>query len=399
MGKKPKLLIITLGSLSFMSIVFVVTYQYIFNNSSITLGKYKGKVLIMAIKASGGHMAAANALKARLGRDGYVSDIFILDDYDFLRIGPLYDYAIRSPMGRVMMNLSAPFYWMTGRYYFMGLTFILEHWLMVGEYGCIVSVMPMTYKAINYALDYIGKSIPMVIIPTDLEEPWSGFWLDGQNAFYLLGSQQLLDQATHLVNQFRISGMLLRSEFTEDVKPKEERREELGLPKSSKVVLVLFGACGSSDMEIIAELMATHTEYHFVFVCGKGAKIQQALQKIQLQHNANYTILGFVSDIHKWMQAADVCIGKPGPGVMSECVASKLPMIFRDSFDVLRQERCVLKHVVTKKYGEVVHSWPELPDALKLVMTNHGEYYARLTEVPKNNALDEACKFIKQRIA
>jgi processive 1,2-diacylglycerol beta-glucosyltransferase len=398
MRKQPKLFMLILAIFSIMSVVLIVGYQQIFNTQQITLGQYKGKILIMAVRASGGHLAAAKALKARLGRDGYVSDILMLDDYDPLRIGLIYDYAMRTSMGRSLLNLSTSIYWSAGGYYFMMASFIMEYWLKVGNYNCVVSVMPMTYKLIHAALARYNRHIPLIIIPTDLEDPVSGFWLDGQDAFYLLGSQQLMDQSAHLLNRFPISGMILRPEFTEDLKSKEERRQELNLPSDRKIVLVLFGASAAMEMQAIAEMMASYTSYHFVFICGKADSIRHSIDKIKLRYNAHYTVLGFTDAVHKWMQAADICVGKPGPGVVSECFASKLPVILCDSYDVLRQELCVLKHVARNQYGVIVKSWNELPQALDKLMRNYDEYYRRLAALPKNNALNEACDFIKRHL-
>lgn len=356
-----------------------------------------GHVLIISVRASGGHINAAKAIQRYLEKSDYQCDVFYLDDYDPAMIGLFYETMMTSSLGRVFLNsIGTKVYWNTASFYFIALSDLLLDWVRKGNYDCIVSVMPFTYKLVQHTFRKLGYKIPFIIVPTDFEDPkiGSGYWFDGPNGDYLLGSERLIEQSSGDLNVFKISGMIIKGEFTDDVQSKEERRAELGLDLSIPTVLVMFGACGAVDMYQIANVMRGQRDYNTIFVCGKNNLLLKVINKIKLQSNSRFVVLGFSNEIHKWMQAADILIGKPGPGCISESIASRLPMIFKDSLDIMLQERYNLAYVLRRGVAVAVKSWTELPIAIQSILKDYDKYQDRFDSVPKNRALSETCEFI-----
>jgi processive 1,2-diacylglycerol beta-glucosyltransferase len=65
-------------------------------------------------------------------------------------------------------------------------------------------------------------------------------------------------------------------------------------------------------------------------VCGKNDKALTELQMVRFPENINPNIFGFITNIHKLMDASDVLISKAGGLTSSEAMAKSLPMLIVD---------------------------------------------------------------------
>src|SRR5690606_20059618 len=109
----------------------------------------------------------------------------------------------------------------------------------------------------------------------------------------------------------------------------------LGLDPSRPTGLVLFGGHGSKAMLGIARRLADTTQ--LILVCGHNQALARRLQA--LPGSAPRVVIGFTTDIPRYMQLADFFIGKPGPGSLSEAVQQGLPVIVVDNALTMPQER------------------------------------------------------------
>ena len=341
-------------------------------------------------------MSATKALQAKMEKLGHKSDIFVVDDYDPINLGPGYEFAMTSDYGRfALKNFISRTYWAGGGQYIAWASMILQDLIQQANYKCIVSLMPLTYKMVTYTLSKYNHSIPYIIIPTDWEDPcirflgMEGFWIDGPDALYILGTDALWEQCPSQYKKKRVDGMVLIEQFTEDIQPKDIRRTELGLPSDKPVVLVIFGKCASSEMTKTAMLMKNNRKYHFVFICGSNTQIEKAINKIKTEHNCNhYTVYGLVDCPHKIMQACDIFIGKPGPGALSEAMCYKLPILYSKN-GILLQEIYNGNYIESSGLGHGFFDTKELPGALDQMCTNINTYIEAYDKIKPNNALNQ----------
>ena len=365
----------------------------------------KGKrVLIITMQGSGGHMSAAKAIKANLKE--YQCDLLPMDNSENNEsLMKTYEEIMQSPWRRVVYNFYAPFQWHFA--YLSDFIYpIMMKILPENKYAAIISVVPWLHREIKNILLELDLDLPILIIPTDLEDPlitynvlgFGTYWLDPthDDIMYLLGSEKLIEQAKHLgiTNVKPVSGMIINKKFTELKNSKAQLRQELGIPLDTKVVLFLFGSCASMEMVELFKIMQKHPEYYCVFICGKAVNIKSKLE--ELDKDKKCKILGFVNNVEEWMKLSDVCVGKPGPGVISECMASGIPIVIKDGIDVMLQEKYNVEYIKEKGVGETLKNWKELPKLLQSILQNYDKYTQTFAALPKNNALDEVCEVVRE---
>jgi len=110
-------------------------------------------------------------------------------------------------------------------------------------------------------------------------------------------------------------------------------RKKHGLREESPVLLVSAGALGVSSAERIVEVLCGLTEpVQVVVVCGKNEKLKKTVLK-QLDRcpapcgHLSFKVLGYTDEMHDWMKAADLYIGKPGGLTTAEAMSCGLPMV------------------------------------------------------------------------
>ena len=112
-----------------------------------------------------------------------------------------------------------------------------------------------------------------------------------------------------------------------------------------------------------------------------------------LRHRIELLILNAAvkvdSIMKKWetfkIRAADVMIGKPGPGCVSECMQCQTPVILKDTWwEVMAQEKHTIRWVKENEYGVIIKNYKrDLPDAIEKALEIDA------SEWPINNATDE----------
>jgi hypothetical protein len=102
-------------------------------------------------------------------------------------------------------------------------------------------------------------------------------------------------------------------------------------------------------------------------------------------------VTGFTSDVAALMRAADVLVGKPGPGVVSEAYVSGLPCVLLTGAGVMAQEREVVDWAVARGVG-VEAAGPA--DAARVGVADVAAMRRRIKEGPRNEAVFEVARLI-----
>lgn len=342
----------------------------------MTISLARPRVLILSMRF--GHAEIAAALKRSLSTFGV--DVDILDSSTLTSGANLYEWFVqRNPF---LCNLWAHMTKGFSNSSMAGLN-ALNNLIMRSNYLIVVCNFPAIQKS---GCKSCGKfRVPYVVIPADIGQPKTWRWIqDRSSTLYLLGSNYLAAEARDYYNALQISGMILRPEF-ENIRnvTKAEMKKRLGLDPVKPIILVAFGSLGASVMTEIAQMFSRYKDKQFVFICGTYAELQQKLLRI----NPDYTVLGYIKNMDEYMRAADVFIGKPGPGCVSEAVQCETPVILKDGLDVLPQELPNIDFVKDNGFGIIISSYKELPKAVEEVLM--GSY-----TFPLNHALRETTHFI-----
>ncbi len=124
-----------------------------------------------------------------------------------------------------------------------------------------------------------------------------------------------------------ITGIPVRPEFYKQV-PKQEAKRRLGIPESSRHVVMMFGSMGCGPIpKLTSELKHTLGQNCILTViCGTNEMLKKILQLLY-KDSWNIRIEGFVKDISLMMDSCDLYITKPGGLSISEARIKHLPML------------------------------------------------------------------------
>lgn len=129
----------------------------------------------------------------------------------------------------------------------------------------------------------------------------------------------------------RVSGMPVREAFYH-VPDKIAAKTELGISPGDTHLLIMCGSMGCGPLKKLTKKLVQNTGSgcRITVVCGTNKGLRRALEK-RCRSDPRINILGYVSDIPKWMDSADLLLTKPGGLSVSEAAAKGLPMVLMDT--------------------------------------------------------------------
>ena len=121
---------------------------------------------------------------------------------------------------------------------------------------------------------------------------------------------------------------------------REAVRARLGLDSDSPVLLILFGGAGfGSPRLILSELAKLRHTVQVVVITGRNLRMEKEARAL-CQGIPRSKALGWVDNMHEWMVAADLMVGKPGGATLAEGFACGLPMLAVDPLPGNEQRTC-----------------------------------------------------------
>ena len=272
-----------------------------------------------------------------------------------------------------------------------------QHWLR-SEPDLAVSLVPNFNRALCESLQASLPGVPYLTVMTDIADLPPHFWIepDLPQQHVVCGSERALAQARAAgVADERLhlsTGMILRPDFHRaPVMTREDRAEALrqhGLDPARPVGVVMFGGEGSSQIGRIARALDGH---QLILMCGRNQALAHRLS--QLRRTAPHVVVGYTSDVVRWLQLGDWFCGKPGPGSLSEAVHLGLPVItFRNSA-TMPQERPNTDWVREQGYGLVIPSVSRLGAAVDALLADLPAYRMRVS-ASRNRAVFEVVEIV-----
>jgi hypothetical protein len=242
---------------------------------------------------------------------------------------------------------------------------LLEDYWRKNPGDLLVSVIPHFNREIYESWNDVCPDRPFVTIITDLADFPPHFWIEPiKNQYVIAGTKRAVEQARSIGHDeahiFATSGMILRPDFyVPDNSDPVALRAELGLKPQLPTAIVLFGGHGSKVMyEITERLDAANVPVQLILICGRNESLATKLRARKWR--LPVSVLGFTKEIHKWMRAADILIGKPGPGSIAEAMVRKLPVLIECNSWTLPQERYNAQWVMENRVGLVLKSFKEV---------------------------------------
>lgn len=331
-------------------------------------------VIVFYTVAGGGHIAAAKALRDVLEATGAYR-VTLVNPY--AELVPHLDLWARlsGRSSEDIYNQSIIRDGKTGLYclgYYAGVLVnlrtthhksrvVVAGYLEAQKPDLVISVMPMANRIIFDALqDYRARSVDRAharaaVLITDWTEYGRHVWFpEGGDYAAICGTEDAYRRACSYKalagRVFRTQGLLLSPSFQGGPPTdKAAAKQALGLSPDRPVICVLYGGQGSWRMKSVAEaLRDMGPDAQVVFLCGHHRDLADELKRTRWPFPSR--VLGFTDQVAAYLGAADVFVGKPGPGNVSEALSYGLYLML-DRTMALPQEAPVLKWVTKAGAG------------------------------------------------
>lgn len=348
--------------------------------------------------AGGGHRAAATALKLAMEQEQLPWEPRLVHLQDILAPADVFKKVLRIDLQEIY-NLMLRRGWTVGSeqglrfmqgvirlYHGTEVKLMREWWQFRSKAPApdgVVSVVPNFNRAIYEGLHLALPGTPYITILTDIADFPPAFWMEKQDQYFICGSDRAYRQALdmgHPKNRvFQTSGMILHPRFYQplDVDVAAERTA-VGLDPATPTGLVLFGGYGTGVMkEILRRLDESGQNLQLILIAGRNESLKKQLEAQPSRIRKH--VVGFTSEIPRWMRLSDFFIGKPGPGSLSEAVHMGLPAITVRNAWTLPQERYNAEWLRENQLGLVLKSFEGIGQAASELLTG-----GRLEEMRTN---------------
>ncbi len=129
---------------------------------------------------------------------------------------------------------------------------------------------------------------------------------------------------------------------------RKANKEDFGLDKNKKLVLIVMGSLGSLKInEIISTMlpMFTDRDYEVLFVTGKTYYDEMKKNKIP----SNVKIVDYINNLTSVMKVTDLMVSRAGASTISEIIALNVPTIFIPSPYVTNNHQYINANDLVKK--------------------------------------------------
>jgi processive 1,2-diacylglycerol beta-glucosyltransferase len=300
------------------------------------------KILILSFKAGEGHNSAARAILERVEHEGHQGEIV-----DFLglfsdKISNFVNVGYVGMVKRVPLLFGAFYKMSAGASYCFSrkmrsplylesaivakrlCAYLEEH----GPYDGIVATHLMPAQALAHLKKHNYPLPVTVAVATDYTH--YPFWQEVLMCdYYVVPHEALIPLYVKRglpEEKLRPFGIPIGMRFL-DLPTKEEARAQLGLDNDAPLFLVMGGSMGAGSMRrFVKRLYPKLGGAQMIIICGKNDSLRHSLEK-HFAGADNVHIVGFTTEIPKYMVACDVLYTKPGGLSSSEALICRIPLV------------------------------------------------------------------------
>jgi len=300
------------------------------------------RILILSASAGTGHIRAAAALEKVFSRMPEVEEVRSVDVLRYTNqifrdfYSKLYKQLVeKAPtfLGWWYKTSDEP--WKTDRMRLMldrlnMAPFIKQITLFKPDITVCTHFLPATL--ISHLIAERKLEARLSIVVTDLD--FHAMWLSRTFHRYFVAIEETKVHLQKLGlpgDRITISGIPIDPVFSKQgVHKRNSIRSDLGLDPDIPVILVSAGALGVSPAEVILEsLFELSQPAQVIVIAGRNEELKKKLESLagRAPKTLRINIIGYTDEMHRWMAAATLLIGKPGGLTISEAMACGLPMV------------------------------------------------------------------------
>lgn len=340
------------------------------------------RVLILPASLGGGHLRAAEAVKAAFAQthpDASVTTIDVLDlaaasfrsfyKWSYTQLvkrapwlyGYIYDAADRPGKHDPRRADRLRIWWDRVNLRRFTRLLVREHWDLVIH----THFLPAEVHA---SLRRSGRlETPHVIVTTDFDT--HRLWVCEPAERYFTATDE---GAAYLVHygvpgeKISVTGIPIDPVFSEPV-GRHKARAIHGLSVETPVVLQLAGGFGMGPIEgIFRSLLCIESPLQIIVVAGRNEKAQRELAAIEVPRRHRVKVLGFTTEIDTLLAAADIVVSKPGGLTTSEVLARGAVMAIVNP--IPGQESRNSDYLLENDAAVKINSLPALPHRLSVLL-------------------------------
>jgi processive 1,2-diacylglycerol beta-glucosyltransferase len=296
-------------------------------------------VSVLSAGVGAGHMRAAHAVATSLGQGTSAPRVQVQDVLEHATAGFRTMYrdtyvamAANTPrlVGWLYDRADAP--WAERRYARMVERLALRGWmrrLLRDPPDAIVCTHFLPASLVHHLRTRHGLRSSLTTVVTDLDV--HGLWLDGTCDHWCVAGNEageIVRRAGVPGHTVHVTGIPIAEEFRH-LPTREAARRHLGVPLNRPLILFSTGGCCLGPVEqTFGSLQELAGHAMVVAICGHNRVAHDRLQRmVPADMGDAVRVVGLTHEMHHWMAAADLLVGKPGGLTSSEARAAGLPMV------------------------------------------------------------------------
>lgn len=313
------------------------------------------KVLLLITDAGGGHRASANSLKAACEARKAPLDVRVVNVYREV-------WQKAEPLGRFTGVYGEDIYNFTLKHSLLGLASHLRtaaRWaanapnpralkdgvafVRAEAPALCVSLMPFVNDI--HARICAEAGVPFALVMTDLLDIKPYMWYTPRACRAAVWVAAPCDEAADQARDAGAArvlecGLLLHPKYYDPglrALDRKAARRSLGLEEDRTTVLLSMGGFGGSSMESLLDGMEGQGQsLQIVAICGRN---EAQYRRLRSRPKGRHSVVpvGYTQDLHRYLRAADLMAGKPGPASLFEAVAAATPLVL-DAAAAMPQE-------------------------------------------------------------
>lgn len=169
-------------------------------------------------------------------------------------------------------------------------------------------------------------NVPLIAVPTDFYV--HSYWIHREvDAYFVACERSRRELALRQVplEKIHVTGIPVNPNFAarEDI---QQTRTKLGLDENRKTILMMGGGLGLVAYDkLVRSILRTESNAQIVSIVGADGKRLEKLRSRFLSEHV--TVLGYVNNVHEWMDASNVIVSKPGGLTCAEVLSKGLPLV------------------------------------------------------------------------
>lgn len=189
-------------------------------------------------------------------------------------------------------------------------------------------------------------------------------WARREVDLYLLPHHDLVDPFRKLgvaPDRLAVTGIPVNPIF-ENLAPDRAVLSELGLEAERPTILILGGGVGAGPLGEAAQEVLADGDFQVVLVCGRNERLRRSLVPLAQAHPERLRVLGYRTDLPRFLAACDALVTKGGGLTLTEALAAGKRCVVLPGLP--GQERANTAFMAARRWVSVCEDLRELPRRL-----------------------------------